>query len=59
MTTTDLLDLQSTNVPWRKTRARASERERAVGQIKCCPDNGAETRVRTRITFPDTDLHGI
>lgn len=39
--------------------SRGAKRERVVGQIKCCPDNGAETRVRTRITFPDTDLHGI
>lgn len=39
--------------------SRGGERESVVGQIKCCPDNGAETRVRTRITFPDTDLHGI
>lgn len=32
----------------------------ATGQIKCYLDNRTETtRVRTRITFPDTDLHGI
>lgn len=38
---------------------RPAARAQVDGQIKCCSDNGPETRVHTRITSTDTDLHRI
>lgn len=40
------------------SRGARSMRERP-DKLSVVPANGVETRVRTRITFPDTDLHGI